>query len=107
MIRVADTLQAGVDTTLPKQFESFFNSQEDSDMTLLIGPEERPIYAHSSILSKRSHYFLRALSTDLGKIAATSPASKIDTPPIVMKFPEDDYIIFMLLMEYLYCGKVR
>jgi hypothetical protein len=86
-----------VDTSsLSNDFERLFESQEFHDVVFLVGPEERQIYAHRSILSSRSGYFHAMFTVGLRE-------SHDET----VKKPNIDPDVFSEVLRFVYSGKVQ
>jgi hypothetical protein len=89
--------QVMVDTSsLSNDYERLFESQEFYDIVFLVGPEEKQITAHKSILSSRSGYFHAMFTVGLRE-------SHNET----VKKPNINPDVFSEVLRYIYCGKVQ
>jgi len=79
--------------TIISELASLVNSPLLSDLTFIV--ENRPIYAHKFILSMRSSYFQRMLSSGMKE----SNASEI-------KIPDFSFSVFLDVLRFIYTGEL-
>ncbi|KAG9300488.1 hypothetical protein G9A89_010114 [Geosiphon pyriformis] len=84
---------------LSHDFESLLNSQNLSDVKIIVGeaPNTRTFHAHSQILAARSSYFAIALSGDW---------VKRENKTIVFSKPNISPDIFEKILRYIYSGEI-
>jgi hypothetical protein len=76
-------------------FEKLVNDQETSDVIVLIGKEEYPVYVHKIILAARSPVFNAMFYGTLKKKEANS-----------VKIIDYDKETVLLMLKYIYTGKI-
>ncbi|KAI5853391.1 hypothetical protein BZA05DRAFT_444411 [Tricharina praecox] len=77
-----------------KHLKKLLNSREFSDLEIVVGPEQKVLYAHKAILAARSEWFRSALR----------PAFREAREGRITVL-EDDPKIFEALLEFLYTGE--
>ncbi|KAG9305716.1 hypothetical protein G9A89_005114 [Geosiphon pyriformis] len=84
---------------LSHDFESLLNSQNFSDVRIIVGeaPNTRTFHVHSQILAARSSYFAIALSGDW---------VKRENNTIIFSKPNISPDIFDVILRYIYSGEI-
>ncbi|XP_071033654.1 BTB/POZ domain-containing protein 6-B isoform X3 [Parasteatoda tepidariorum] len=97
----------------PSPGHLFYNSEDHSDITFIVGPEEWRFPAHSFILTKSRltlSAFLRTAQPQLADISSCSDNNTDTSPaqrsPIILKLPKLQPEVFEQILRYIYTGQV-
>ncbi len=78
---------------------STLGEPELADCILVVGPDEKEIYASRAILAKECPYFKTMFTS---RMAEAKMADDLTGEPNKIYFPEEDVAIFSLLLRLLY-----
>ncbi|XP_047524556.1 leucine-zipper-like transcriptional regulator 1 homolog isoform X1 [Pieris napi] len=108
--------------TLHDDFGRILKSQQFCDVTLLVGAEETPVFAHQAMLAARSQYLrtkikLYALIAresreellrriEAGEEEPTEQFSYKSQPQLVVRLPEATPEAFRMILNYIYTDKI-
>ncbi|KAJ0173190.1 hypothetical protein K1T71_011366 [Dendrolimus kikuchii] len=116
--------------TLHDDFGRILKSQQFCDVTVLVGEEKTPIFAHQAMLAARSQY-LRAKIKEAreelekkiesetetastsstnhwatGTTASASTCSSFNRPQVTIKLPEATPEVFNMVLDYIYTDRI-
>ncbi|RGB30644.1 hypothetical protein C1646_744798 [Rhizophagus diaphanus] len=82
---------------LANDYEKLFEEDEDYNVIIYTGENNKEIHAHSNILHFRSQYFRTAFSNEL---------TKKKDGKYIFNFPNISRKFFKIILRFIYCGKI-
>ncbi|KAJ2940184.1 hypothetical protein O0L34_g11748 [Tuta absoluta] len=101
--------------TLHDDFGRVLKSQQFCDVTILVGPEEKPVYAHQAMLAARSQYLrtkIKEAREELenriahGEVKPVLTCSYKGAPQLTVKLPEASPDAFRMVLDYIYTDRI-